>query len=653
MSNFSDYMGDKTLGQWLRLGDSSGTTATDSSGNGNDGSYEGTYTLSQTGLVTGDSDTAVLLGSDGKVNLGDITTFENAGTAGYTIREAFKPTSDYGAGTAREVWLSATDSTDGLEVAYETGNLEITHGLETYQIATTYTAGEIYRLILSYNATTKLLEVYQNDSLLGSNTFTNALVMPDSQVGENWESPVELGSQYERANVIKVLSNGDILVGMGSSSGDGILKRSTDGGQTFSDITLDASIDDVLAIEEMGLGVVLIGTGRDSGDGDIWRSTNYGLSPSKIELGATIERVYAIKKLDDGSALAGTGNDSGDGKIWQGDSDGLNWAATATLGYVIYTIEDLGEGVVLAGGTINFFPEARIWRSTNYGVSFDAGASVAAGVEAVYNLKKLDNGRVLCGGGFSTGDGKIYYNDADGVGAWQDVVVDTNFEFIVAIEDFGSGNVLCGGGFSSGDAKIYKSKDYGNTWALAQSFSPIQIIRAIANAGEDKVYMTTGDAVNTADFYISLPFSGYVGGQRTVDEYSYEEGPTDAADVADDYTVFTGSSIVPNVTGLSLSDAQNAITAAGFVYGGVEYIYNKDFDNNKVLTQSPKGGEYYPGGSYIYLTVSYNTVYKTVLCYDNLCTQSGVTVVASSTATGTFVENLYDDATDYWKSAEV
>ena len=116
---------------------------------------------------------------DGQTSLTP-SVYTNAGTAGYTIREAFEPTSDYGAGTAREVWLDMHDGTDGLEVAYEAGNLEITHGLETYQIATTYTAGERYRLIRSYNATTKLLEVYQNGLLIGSNTFTSALVIPGS-----------------------------------------------------------------------------------------------------------------------------------------------------------------------------------------------------------------------------------------------------------------------------------------------------------------------------------------------------------------------------------------------------------------------------------------------------------------------------------------
>jgi len=49
------------VGYW-RLGESSGTTATDSSGNGYDGAYVSGFTLGVTGLLTGDADTALTPG---------------------------------------------------------------------------------------------------------------------------------------------------------------------------------------------------------------------------------------------------------------------------------------------------------------------------------------------------------------------------------------------------------------------------------------------------------------------------------------------------------------------------------------------------------------------------------------------------------------
>ena len=666
MSNFSDYMGDKTLGQWLRLGDSSGTTATDSSGNGNDGSYEGTYTLGQTGLVTGDSDTAVLLGSDGKVNLGDITTFENAGTAGYDIREAFKPTSNYGAGTAREVWLNATDGTDGLEVAYETGNLEITHGLETYQIATTYTSGEIYRLILSYNASTKLLEVYQNDSLLGSNTFTNALEMPDKFSLTSFDK-TDVSTSVEAIVSSYELSSGRLLFGSGSGSGDGDLWYSDDKGESVTKISLPAIYDYVWCIIQLPSGRVMIGCGAGSGDGDILFSDNIDAStPSfnNIEVSTALEDARTLCILDSGRVLLGSGSSAGDGDIWYcDDPDGLLPTFTkAELGET--TIEGVYSMIQLSSGRVMFSTGADagdgdVWYTDNPHDSppnftkTELGANIRFGLV----LLQLESGRVVCGTLDTVNGAELFYTDNPDASppTWNSTTIGAGLTYCWSALQLQDGRLVTGCISNSlyvsddpdASPPVFSPKATGETFDIPYSLLELN----------DRFIFTSGFSSGSGDIYYQDAFQYYIGGQRTVDEFSYEEDPTDAADVADDYTVFTGGSlekIVPNVTGLSLSDAQNAITASGFVYGGVEYIYNKDYDNNIVLTQSPKAGEEHAGETFIYLTVSYNTVYKTILCYDNLCTQSGVTVVASSTATGTFVENLYDDATyDYWKSAEV
>ncbi len=87
---FVEYMNSKDMKVWLRLGESSGTTASDSSGDNYDATYSGTFTLGQTGLVTGDSNTSVLLGSDGKITMNSRTPFANAGSLGYDFRIAEK-----------------------------------------------------------------------------------------------------------------------------------------------------------------------------------------------------------------------------------------------------------------------------------------------------------------------------------------------------------------------------------------------------------------------------------------------------------------------------------------------------------------------------------------------------------------------------------
>lgn len=64
MSAYSDAVMALSPEAYLRLGESSGTTAVDISGNGHDGTYHGTPTLGVAGAA-GDSDTAVEFGGSG------------------------------------------------------------------------------------------------------------------------------------------------------------------------------------------------------------------------------------------------------------------------------------------------------------------------------------------------------------------------------------------------------------------------------------------------------------------------------------------------------------------------------------------------------------------------------------------------------------
>jgi hypothetical protein len=69
---YSDLVMSDTPYAYWRLGESSGTTATDISGNGRDGTYTGTFTLGQASGIPGETDTAVLLdGATGHIDCGD------------------------------------------------------------------------------------------------------------------------------------------------------------------------------------------------------------------------------------------------------------------------------------------------------------------------------------------------------------------------------------------------------------------------------------------------------------------------------------------------------------------------------------------------------------------------------------------------------
>ena len=75
---------------WQRLGEASGTTAADISGNGNTGTYVGSPTLGTTGLITGDTDTAVTLNGTSQRVISDSATIAGYPTAAITCEIAFK-----------------------------------------------------------------------------------------------------------------------------------------------------------------------------------------------------------------------------------------------------------------------------------------------------------------------------------------------------------------------------------------------------------------------------------------------------------------------------------------------------------------------------------------------------------------------------------
>ncbi|MBI3295692.1 MAG: LamG domain-containing protein [Deltaproteobacteria bacterium] len=76
----NQILADSPIGYW-RLGESSGTTATDLSGSAHDGTYTNTPTLAQTGVLTGDSNTSVSFSaaSSQYVDIGTSNDYTNTG----------------------------------------------------------------------------------------------------------------------------------------------------------------------------------------------------------------------------------------------------------------------------------------------------------------------------------------------------------------------------------------------------------------------------------------------------------------------------------------------------------------------------------------------------------------------------------------------
>lgn len=99
MTYSAEVLADSPLLYW-RLGDASGTTATDSSGNGRNGTYVGSPTLGATGLLTSDADTAVNFdgANDGADYSGSILSAASAASIEFWVKVDALP-----GGTARPV----------------------------------------------------------------------------------------------------------------------------------------------------------------------------------------------------------------------------------------------------------------------------------------------------------------------------------------------------------------------------------------------------------------------------------------------------------------------------------------------------------------------------------------------------------------------
>lgn len=166
MSVYSDLiLSESSLQSYWRLGEASGTTATDSKGS-NNGTYSGTLTLAQAGALSGDANTSVSFGG-GNVNIGDV--FDFVGTAAFSVEFWMKPTTIDATGrrivskenivTNRQGWGIRLGSsiTRSLEFVRYTGVGSNTNAANPPSAPTT---GSWWHVVCTYDGTTML--VYLN-----------------------------------------------------------------------------------------------------------------------------------------------------------------------------------------------------------------------------------------------------------------------------------------------------------------------------------------------------------------------------------------------------------------------------------------------------------------------------------------------------------
>ena len=153
---------------WWRLGESSGTTAVDEQGL-NNGIYTGSITLGSTGLVSGDSDTAITLTASGAyVDVTAASTVYADLTGGFSVLAITDLASIPASQFASICRLKSSSSAPfGLAYSNAAGYTDISFGLlpSTSRIAIATITGPTM-LLVTYNGTA--YSVYVNGSLVAN-----------------------------------------------------------------------------------------------------------------------------------------------------------------------------------------------------------------------------------------------------------------------------------------------------------------------------------------------------------------------------------------------------------------------------------------------------------------------------------------------------
>jgi hypothetical protein len=191
VSYSSEVLADSPLLYW-RMGDSSGTTVTDSSGNGRNGTYVNSPTLGVAGLVDGDSNTAVSFdGSNDYANIADaawmdVTTITLEAGIKLNATGAYQNIIDRDNGGAGRIFQFRVSNTNKLEaIVWRTGD-----GPYVLAGSTTLTAGTKYHTAMVYDGASSIWKLYvngvedANGGLAGSlKTGTQQIVVGGSQSG--------------------------------------------------------------------------------------------------------------------------------------------------------------------------------------------------------------------------------------------------------------------------------------------------------------------------------------------------------------------------------------------------------------------------------------------------------------------------------------
>ena len=251
----------------------------------------------------------------------------------------------------------------------------------------------------------------------------------------------------------------------------------------------------------------------------IWRDeaeTLHQTSPSfsyLVQLQGNIEAILSLVDLGAGVVLAGSyKNDAGGGKIFRSTDYGQTWDTGFDTGYEgVFSMVNLGGGILLAAGYYGGY----IYRSTDYGVTWEW--LLELDVDTTGCLIDLGNGIVLCGHTNDTGHpGCQVWKSVDYGLTWAQAAIlgtETNLDSMVYL---GSG--VCIAGTALG-GKIFRSTNYGDTWTMVQQLGSETGIYCLLNLGDGivlagtnpggKIYKSTNSGTSWALAYDSPEQSIY------------------------------------------------------------------------------------------------------------------------------------------------
>jgi len=299
----------------------------------------------------------------------------------------------------------------------------------------------------------------------------------------------DIGQQYNQSRILCFARVGTAILA-GTCPGGKIL-RSTDDGVTWTDIGQLSSETDILSLEYIGSSIVLAGTHPN---GKIFRSTDEGLNWTDLGQQYAQGQIWAIINLGLGAggagsqyAAAGTGPG---GLILFTDDQGATWSNLGQQGsaQLFASLEylEIGQPYVLAGGALPYPQGSLIYRSSDWGATWDYIGSHDN--YCVLSLATVLQGVALAG----TGEGGKILRTTDYGATWDTsgrMFNETDIRSLVYV-----GNGICIAG-TYPNAKILRS--VGSTLA---DITGLAVTTMAGETGETQLYLSW----TNNDNYVSI-----------------------------------------------------------------------------------------------------------------------------------------------------